>query len=116
MIDPLAADLFGRHVIDGAHHHVAARQLGRHQAGQAEVENFDRAAVRDEDVRGLDVAMHDAVDVGVVEPLTDLGGDLDLAAQAQSLRRSHPRRADPARPDTPSRDTVDPRARRDREW
>ena len=91
MIDTLPTDLFGRHVVDGAHHHVAARQLRRDEAGQAEVEDFDRAAVGDVNVCRLDVAMDDAVLVGVVEPLADFRRDLDLAPQAYSLRSRHPR-------------------------
>ena len=43
--------------------------------GQAEVENFCVAALRDENVGGLDVAMNDALAVGGVESVGDVDGE-----------------------------------------
>ena len=60
-------------------------------AGDAEVGELDDVAVGDEQVSGLDVAVDDAVAVGVLEAAARLGDDLDalvdveMAAVAQQL-------------------------------
>ena len=42
VVGALAAHLLGRHVVDGAHHHVAVGQLGGDEPRQAEVEDLRR--------------------------------------------------------------------------
>ena len=72
MIDHFPGDLFGRHVGRRAHHHarfgLQAARLGRVAGlrrprifGQAEVENFHAAVIRDHHVGGLQVAMHNSL-------------------------------------------------------
>ena len=60
-------------------------ELRRHEPRQAEVEDLDRAALGDEDVRRLDVAMDDAAAVGVLEALADLDREIDFPRQAHLL-------------------------------
>jgi hypothetical protein len=83
--------LLGRHVVDGAHHHVAASELRRHQSRQSEIQYLHHAGISDEDVGRLDVAVDDAVQVREVESLADFDRDVDAPTQAHSLRRLHPR-------------------------
>ena len=88
----LAAGLLGREVGGRAEHRADlgdARLVGGPR--DAEVGELDHVAVGDEQVAGLDVAVHDAVAVGVVEAAAGLGDDLDglldveVAAVAQQL-------------------------------
>ena len=51
------------------------RALRRHRLGQTEVEHFDRAVVTQLDIRGLEIAVDDAVLVRGLERLGDLPGD-----------------------------------------
>ncbi len=90
VIRALAADLFGRHVVDGAHHHVAVRQLRRHEPRQPEVEQLYAPVIGDEDIRGLDVAMDHVVRVRELEPLADLDRQIELVCQAQPIVAGHP--------------------------
>ena len=96
----LAADLLGRHVADRsqecprAGHH--RRRLGLVaeaddlRARQAEVEHLDVAGRLEENVGGLDVAMHDVVRVRRGEP----AGDADRDAQ-RVVQRQRPVATDP---------------------
>ena len=75
MIDDVAAHLFGRHVADGAENRAGRSGGGRGDGGaagagtcaegrllgQAKIENFYAVVVGDENVFGLEVAMHDAL-------------------------------------------------------
>ena len=88
----LAARLLGREVGGGAEHRPDlgdARLVDR--AGDPEVGELDDVGVGDEQVAGLDVAVHDAVAMRVVEAAAGLGDDLDrlldveVAAVAQQL-------------------------------
>ena len=79
---------------------VATRQLAAVLAaernfGQAEVQNLGVSALGDEDVRGLDVAMHDAFGVRGVQRVGDLDGEradcsisIGLAADAMLQRQA----------------------------
>ena len=72
-------------------------------AGDPEVGELDDVAVGDEQVAGLDVAVDDAVAVGVVEAAARLGDDLDrlvdveVAAVAQQLGARAGRERAPSR-------------------
>src|SRR5580704_2214745 len=90
-----AAGLFWRHVSDGADGGAGAGEelyagirqglavqgivAIRNQFGQAEVENFDRAAIGDENIPGLDVAVNDVFFVSGVESVSELNADFDGA-------------------------------------
>ena len=83
LVEVLAADLFGRHVRNGAGdgarsgHHTERGVAGERPGGlgQPEVQYFDAAGCGEHNVRGLDVAMDDAVAVGFGQRVDDLGGD-----------------------------------------
>ena len=84
MVDLFAAHLLGRHVAHGAENDSGhrggdgrSRRLPCHRAdlgclGEAEVENLDDSIPRQEDVFGLEVAMHHSPLVRRGEPLRDL--------------------------------------------
>src|SRR5690606_10452772 len=78
-VGPVA--LLRGHVLGGAEHLAGAGQLhGVDAAGDAEVEDLDDGADADgldEDVVGLEVAVEDAVLVGLAEALGDLLGELE---------------------------------------
>ena len=98
-VELLAPRLLRRHVQDGAHRAAGARQVivargcatGRDGRGadrfgdvadpegslrQAEIQDLRRPALHEEDVRGLDVAMHDSLRVRRIEAVGDLDADL----------------------------------------
>ena len=90
----LAARLLGRHVADRSDRGAVPRQAigvsavrralahGRgalDDLGEAEIRELDRAVARQEDVRGLDVAMDDAGGVRGLEALRHLGPQLQHA-------------------------------------
>ena len=69
-VEPAAAHLLGRQVLGRAHHHVVAGEVvagGAEALGDAEVGQQHAAVGGDEDVAGLDVAVHEAGAVGGVE-------------------------------------------------
>ena len=79
-VELATADLFRRQVLRGAHHHVVAREVvvGRVEAlGDAEVGEQHAPVGGDEDVAGLDVAVHEAGVVGGVERRRDARADVD---------------------------------------
>ncbi len=105
-VEFLAANLFGRHVGDGAHSgpgagehilriacgvgrsshrftYARAARVRRQQFCQAEIENFRVAAAGDEKVGGLDVAMNDALGVRGVQRVGDFDADVEQAFHFQ---------------------------------
>ena len=93
-VDRLALRLLGRGVASGAEHgalRLGPRRLGE-GTGQAEVGDAQPAVVAEEEVARLDVAVHEAAAVGVVE------GPRGLEADHQRLRRGEPDAAVEQRP------------------
>ena len=102
-VQRLATNLLRRHVGDRTHRGAGARQGvirhgGRHlglgvrprfrgQLGEAEVEDLHIAALGDEDVGRLDVAMDDPGLVGSVERIGHLDAQLEDLLQHQRLTR-----------------------------
>jgi len=87
-----AADLLGRHVLRGPEQRAGAGprrqllvELGR-ELGDPEVEDLGVAFEGDEDVVGLEVAMHDADRVRRGERREHLAHDLDQAAERHRAR------------------------------
>lgn len=81
-VDVFAADLLGRHVVRGAHRDAGAGETSREpdvvaEARDAEVADLHRAVGEPHDVRGLQVAVDDALFMRVGERGRDLVGDLD---------------------------------------
>ena len=105
LVHLLAPHLLGRHVVGRAHHRARARHLGDAQPGEAEVEDLHREVREDADVRGLQVAVDDALGVGVGEPLADLLHHEELVLQAvQALaERSSPSGPGPRGAPSPGR-------------
>ena len=105
-VEIFAADLFGRHVGDGAEraawagemffprtlrcrgvgNGVAADGSGAGNFGEAEVENFRVAALGDEDVGGLDIAVNDAGVVSGVEGVGAVDADFEEAFEFERVR------------------------------
>ena len=88
LVDRLAPHLLGRHVRGRADDHARLRLVRRHRRrlvgrrcqrcsrlGEPEVEHLDEAVGADLHVARLEIAMHDAALVGVVERLCNLPGD-----------------------------------------
>ncbi len=79
-VDGFAARLLRRQVLGGADHRGglgdAVARVGE-RAGDAEVHHLHGAGLADHDVRGLDVAVDDAVLVAEVQRLAGVGDDLD---------------------------------------
>ena len=77
-VDGLALRLLGREVRGGADHRRGLRRRGvALHPRDAEVHHLHLAGARDHHVRGLDVAVHDAVRVRGLQRRRDLLGELD---------------------------------------
>ena len=112
-VDRVAARLLGRHVGERPHDQALERAVpaapgervlvrGRGEAREAEVEHLDAPALAQHHVPRLDVAVHDAVLVGVGERLGHLLRDRQHLLGSDAAPRAAARRASgPAR--TPSR-------------
>src|ERR1051326_1158112 len=89
MIDRAAIRLLGRHVVERS---AEWRSLSAHRGAmntrQTEVEDLSRSVVRDQDVRRLDVAMHDAARMRMLQA----GGNLH--GHVHGMRRLHSAVAD----------------------
>ncbi|MEY2512728.1 MAG: hypothetical protein QOJ89_86 [bacterium] len=87
--DGVAADLLGRRVVGAADPLVGARRAvaRRCQPRQAEVRQERAVAGADEDVRRLDVAVHEADRMCRAERVGDLREDRDDAPRRQALGR-----------------------------
>jgi hypothetical protein len=84
-VDRLAAEVLGRHEVDGPDPAAALgdpRRLGVLDAGDPEVAEVDVRA-RDQHVRGLDVAVHEAGGVRGVEGAADLRDDRGRPARRE---------------------------------
>ena len=85
----------------GARNHTGRTGRGR-EFGQAEIQDLGVAALGDENVRGLDIAVHDVLRVGGIERIRDLDGQRTAVSPVPSGGRQsdasalHP-------PDTPWR-------------
>ncbi len=80
-IDVLPVHLLGRGVLDRAHENSGLGHGRGFHVHDPEVHHLDLAFVIDQNVRGLNVAMNQAVPVGIIQPLTKLRNDLELAGQ-----------------------------------
>ena len=95
-----ALGLLGREVGGGAHDRADLGEVvlagGVHRPGDAEVGDLHLAVGTDQDVGGLDVAVHDAAGVGAAERGGNLVGDLgglyriDVAVGAQDVGKRSP--------------------------
>ncbi len=100
-------ELLRRHVPQGSHGLIAGGQAGKrlsvHQLGQPEVGDLHRSCLVYQDVLGLDVTVHDAPVVGVLQRGADLGHDgqglarIELATlhQLPKVRAVHELHHDP---------------------
>jgi hypothetical protein len=79
----LALALLGRHVRGRAHDQAGHGKARRVDARDAEVRDLERAAVRQDQVRRLDVAMHDPAIVRVLQRLQELRHDRDDLRQLE---------------------------------
>jgi hypothetical protein len=99
VIDLVHAELLGRHERQraGDRCHATRSGIARHrlfllrreQRRDAEVEHFDRALQRHDDVLGLEIAMHDVRGVRVRERLRDRHDELDHAAERHAAAGHH---------------------------
>ncbi len=79
-----AANLLGRHVSRRSQRSARRRQRGRVQVlGDPEIGQLDLAVGRDHQVRRLQIAVDDAMLVGVVQRVADLDSQLDHLAPGQ---------------------------------
>ncbi len=101
-VQVFSAHLLGRHVRDGAKSGARAREIWigahcgaasrdgladilRHQLRQTKIEDFSLAALGDKNIRGLDVAMNDALAVGGVEGIGDVNSDPEQHVERHRL-------------------------------
>jgi hypothetical protein len=78
VVDLLALDLLGGHVVHRAEHQTAPRHRRGLEVGDAKVHDLDLAVRRDPDVGGFHVPMDDAGTMGIAEALADLADDVEF--------------------------------------
>ena len=90
VVDPVAADLLGRHGMGRPHEHPGRGQgtivllvVPPKGARQAEIEDLGMAARRHHHVLGLEIAMEQPLGMGVAEPVGNLARDIDDLHQAE---------------------------------
>ncbi len=99
-VEGLAAGLLGRHVADRAEHRAGLRRLSGRQIrdllgllleelGEPEVEDLDRAVLRDHHVLGLQVPVDDPGGVRLGEPVGHLVGEVEQLPGRQRPGMEH---------------------------
>src|SRR5260221_1767928 len=76
-----AGELFGVHANGGLGSFRAICGFARGDFCQSKIENFGVAALSDENIGGLDVAMNNAFGVGSVERVGNVDGDVQEAVE-----------------------------------
>jgi hypothetical protein len=88
-VDLAAADLLGRHVARRAREALGGRHvelgIAVRRLGEAEVEQLDLIAAREEHVLGLEIPVHDALAVRLGEAVEDLPREEDRAIRLHRL-------------------------------
>ena len=88
----VAGGLFGGHVVEGSEEGTdfgsggGGVEVGVGGFGEAEVEDFGLAGVGDEDVGGFQIAVDDALGVGVVDGVGDEGDEGEAFAKGEVFR------------------------------
>jgi hypothetical protein len=88
-IDLAAGHLLGSHVRRAPQHVARVRHRRSSDLGNTEVQQLDRAVVHHPDVRGLDVAVHDPLLVGVMQAGAQLREHVQVLHQRERRRRDH---------------------------
>ena len=91
MVDGAAAGLLGGHVVRGAADHGGGLAHLFDGLGEAEVHDLHAAAQGEEEVRGLDVAVDDALAVRVGEALGHLDPEARAVGHGEALPRGEQR-------------------------
>ena len=91
MGDRIVLHLLGRHVTGGARelHSRGGRSGAALQAGDAEIADLGLTVLREQDVRGLDVAVDHPLAVGILQRTRRLEGGLDDPLDGQEVIRLH---------------------------
>src|SRR5207302_1069018 len=71
----VAIELFGRHVVDTAHHLSRTSQAVSPDMGDTKIHDLRGAVFEDDNIGGLDVAMYHAALMGKAEAVADLHHD-----------------------------------------
>jgi len=99
VIDLCSRDLLGRHVERRAHNHSRVRAFvrrnrvavvsdGMNVLGQAEIQHLDVLVASHQDVRGLQVAVHEPLVVGGGDRLCQRGREFDHSIDREPFRRN----------------------------
>ena len=82
------ADVFRSHVAYGAHHHSGGRHVGIRNPRHTKIHHLRPqflAVALNADVCGLDIAVHDALAMGEVQPVANLAQDFQHFYPGQGL-------------------------------
>ncbi len=88
-VEVLAHRLLGRHVARRPHHDAGMSDVGIHHLRDPEVGDLHFLTGEDDDVGGLDVPVHDAFGVGVVDGARDLRNEANHHLGLQPLFLEH---------------------------